>query len=225
MPRKEVIKALRQMLLPGFKEVRGVEPVPGMPSGTYYVDPTKLSERKWLDQNAKRLFKEGELAEQLHGDARSANMLGGALDVLRRGTQLPGIGKYTRGIVRLDDNGRVIGGAAVDTAKGAEYGIEGDPAYLEYIATVSPDVKGRDLMGAMQDVVGDDVVFQVATPEVNAAKYEQWGAAPMAKRGGLDALGGDEQLPAYRLKKHVKSVKPKAKTKLPAGQQPLFEKE
>lgn len=199
----------KQLMLKGMRALRGAERVEGKP-GLWRIEPEKLSENKWLTRANKRMLDEGDLAEfngNLNGlrsisgkeRAKHAYMTSGALNTLRTNSEPWSRDDAVRGLVHVDKNGNVIGATAVDQRKGAE--LLGDldmtrrpPGYLEYIGTVAPEARGLDLMQQTQDWLGNDLLFQAASPKKNVPLYQSWGA-----RLAPEIEGGVPELPYMRL--------------------------
>lgn len=199
----------KQLMLKGMRALRGAERVEGKP-GLWRIEPEKLSENKWLTRANKRMLDEGDLAEfngNLNGlrsisgkeRAKHAYMTSGALNTLRTNSEPWSRDDAVRGLVQVDKNGNVIGATAVDQRKGAE--LLGDldmtrqpPGYLEYIGTVAPEARGLDLMQQTQDWLGNDLLFQAASPKKNVPLYQSWGA-----RLAPEIEGGVPELPYMRL--------------------------
>lgn len=201
------LKTPIQLTLDGIRKLTGVTPIEGNP-GMYSVAADKIgrTDRGWINRAIEQL--EGKLNPDITSPT-AESMLLGVLDTIKKGTLLPGIGKDVKGVVQVSPGGDVVGGAAVDLRKALDElkGIDKTkipPSLLEYISTTSPEAKGRSIAQQIQELYGDDLVFQVANPKTNVPIYESWGAKPIPRTaGGKDALGGSEFLPAYRIENRV----------------------
>lgn len=203
-----------QLMIPGMRPLKGAERVS---SGLWKVNPSELSESKWLRRAMDEAGVEGELAEAPGGvtrslrgieNARAAHMLMGALGEMSAAASRGVKNRNARGLVNVDKHGRINAAVALDTKKAKSYMDKSDdldftrgtPNYLDYIATTSPDVKGSELMRKAQELYGDDMVFQVYNPKRNAPIYESWGARRMPPNiEGFDMLEGGYNLPAYEI--------------------------
>lgn len=216
--RAALTKASEQLSLPGVKAVSGVQTVEGRP-GMYYVDPTKMRSSSLLNRAWDRNFEEEKLAEKLNpSGTRATGMLQGALESLQKGINR-GIkpnteDRATRGVVQVDENGNIVGAAAINPVKAQELLYPNDldftrqpTNYLDFISSVSPHARGVDMARALQDAYGPHMVFQVYNPEKNIPLYRKWGAKPLPKNEfGEDALGGGENLPAYEITDPIESA-------------------
>lgn len=209
--RAALTKASEQLSLPGVKAVSGVQTVEGRP-GMYYVDPTKMRSSSLLNRAWDRNFEEEKLAEKLNpSGTRATGMLQGALESLQKGINR-GIkpnteDRATRGVVQVDENGNIVGAAAINPVKAQELLYPNDldftrqpTNYLDFISSVSPHARGVDMARALQDAYGPHMVFQVYNPEKNLPLYKRWGAKPLPPNEyGEDALGGGRHMPAYEI--------------------------
>lgn len=211
-------RAAEQLPLPGMRALSGVEAVPGKP-GMYYVDPTKMRGSSILDRAWNRNFDEEKLVERLNpAGTKATGMLQGALETLQKGVN-KGIkplaeNRAARGVVQVDENGNIIGAAAINQMKANELLYPDDldftrqpTNYLDFISSLTPKAKGADMARALQDAYGPRMVFQVYNPEKNIPLYRKWGAKPLPKNEfGEDVLGGGENLPAYEITDPIESA-------------------
>lgn len=208
LSRKAAALLRGQTTIPGMAMPKGVNPLGG---GTYEVIPTELTDRTWLNQHLKRLEDEHALATATSGGRpRAAGMAIGALDQMRR-ANLPYLkDDAARGLMQIDESGRLSGVASVNLNTAAER-LSGrvpdedlDVWYLDYVSSLGGKGGGRDLLRKAQDLYGDKFVFQVASPEENHPIYTSMGARPLPLTAeGADVLGGDAKLPAYAIQRKI----------------------
>lgn len=207
-----------QQTIPGMRPLKGAVQIPGKP-GLWYVDPARLSERGFLGDAAKEVQREGALAETYPGNdlgAKHAGMTLGALESLAYAANPMTKNSEVKGLMQIGKSGKLRGAAAMDTGKAREL-LDPDgldfttdfPNYLDYVGTLSPEVRGRDLMRQLQDILGNKMVFQVYNPKKNRAIYEKMGAKPLPPNDqGLDALEGSVNLPAYGIDRPIPAPLP-----------------
>lgn len=213
------LDVLGQLLLPGIRRLTGAERIAGKP-GWWAVEPTKLSDASFLQRGIEQLGHEAELARAPGGmpsisgaqAARHADMTQGALETLRDAHNKYLRNPNARGVVVVSPGGNIQAASAIDTAKAADYlGKLGDldftkrtPNYLDFVGTVSPQVRGRDLLHTTQELYGDPLVFQVFNPRKNVGVYESMGAKRMPLLpNGEDALEGHAGLPAFQIEQRI----------------------
>lgn len=223
LSRKAAALLRGQTTIPGMAMPKGVRPLGG---GAYEVLPVELTDRTWLNQHLKRLEDEHDLATATEGGRpRAAGMAIGALDQMRRASQPYFKDDAARGLMQLDENGRLVGAVSANMDKAAEK-LAGhvpeedlDAWYLDYVSSLGGKGGGRNLLRKAQDMYGDKFAFQVASPEENHDVYTAMGAKPLSLTSeGTDVLGGDAKLPAYGIQR---KILPSDRQFTPIGQRSL----
>lgn len=221
---------LEQLTLKGIRAVKGFSPVKGRP-GLWSVVPSQVNDTTIINNAAKSALNEFEQARKTGGlrAIQHARMHLGALDDIAQAQRMSRWmheQEPTRGLLQMDKNGRIIGAAVVDLEKGKQKLLgqvkagsdeelfrELSPLYLEHVSVLTPEARGNDLLRTLQELYGDQMVFQVSDPANNAEIYKRMGAQPLPRGVHGEDVLGDEDLPAHFIERRIVQQKPSAEEK------------